>query len=87
MHLEEELGVTIPDEKIEAVQEWEKLTLQDFLTVAERSAPSVSSSQVREALITAVQKAFPDAPTPLDLSAPLPDALSRPNSTHRYGGY
>ena len=84
MHVEEQLGVTFPDEPFEAVCDGNELTLDDLAAAVRQSVSSDIHPLVHQAILTAMRTKFPDAPDKLDFNAPLPDALSQPR---KYGNY
>ncbi len=84
MHVEEHFGTTIPDENVEAVSPWEKLTLRDLVAAVDRSLPAGSTASATDAVMAAVCKEFPSAPECPDFTAPLLDALG---NQRRYESY
>jgi hypothetical protein len=82
--VEQHLGIEIPDEAVEAVCPWEKLTLGDLAEAIERSLPPDNRAVAKESILAAVRAKFPNAADPLDFSAPLHEALG---NERRYGGY
>jgi hypothetical protein len=81
--IEDHFGFVMPDPKDDA-HDWGKLNLGDLVRIGCDSNPSVSTSQMTDAVRTTVRSQFPRAPEPLDFAAPVLNALS---STREYGGY
>ena len=84
MRVEKLLNITIPDEAVENIQVWDKLTLDDLVVAAHRSNPQAALKIINEAVSSAVDSEFPSAPKPLNFTIPLLDAICQPR---KYGGY
>ncbi len=76
--IENRFGFEIPDPKLEG-EDWGKLTLGDLVRIGCDSNPSVSTSQMTDAVRTAVRSEFPRASEPLDFAVPILNTIS---STH-----
>jgi hypothetical protein len=83
MRVEEELGIIISDETLEAIRPLDDFTLQDLVTAVNRTSADVDLAKADEAVRSAACAEFPDAPHPLDFAAPLLSAISQ---RRHYGG-
>lgn len=83
VHVEGRLGITIADETVEAICNWNDLTLQHLVTAVERSHPSGAAASARDAVAAAIRAEFPNAPATPDYSIPLLDAIG---PRRGYGG-
>jgi hypothetical protein len=79
MHVEEQLGINIADETVEAIRPWVDLSLRDLATAAQLSMAaddSDASGRAENAVLAAVQANYPDAPAPPNFEVPLLDAIA-----------
>jgi len=77
MRLEEELGITIEDETVEAIRPWAELTLNDLAMAAGRSTSSHDVTEIDRVIRAVIRSNYPEASEPLKLNVPLLNATSR----------
>jgi hypothetical protein len=75
LFVEEQLGITIPDTLIDNEMPRDQITLRFLTSIVETVLPPGGESAAAAAVASAVRCEFPDAVDPLDMDAPLLDAV------------
>lgn len=84
MRIEEELGITIPEEMEEPACTSNDVTLHDLVMIVNRCSLTLDFAKAEQVVRSAVRAEFPDAPESLDFTAPLLNAIAL---NRKYGGY